>query len=189
MKTIYIDTETTGLNNRTCAIWQLAGIIKDGSVTEEFNFLIAPHEKADFTTFKYEDLKTPSKEVMLSYTPHTEIYKQFISLLDKYVDRYDSSDKFHVIGYNVQFDVDFLRNFFARNNDEYFGSWFWHPPIDVMYLASAVLAGERSLLPNFRLSSVYEYVFNETFPDAHDAMADIKATEKLLNELFRRLKS
>ena len=192
MKYLYIDTETTGLNPKTCAIHQLSGIVTADGLTEEFNLIMAPHDGAEisFSPHPYTDFVPPDPATFKDYPSQDDVYLEFKELLKKYVDPFDTTDKFQIIGYNVQFDMDFLRQWFIRNGDDFIGSFFWFPPIDVMYLASIVLAGERHLLPNFRLSTVYEYVF-PTDPkfDAHDALADIRATKKLLGALFNRLRS
>lgn len=62
----------------------------------------------------------------MAYPPMGEIYKQFVDLLSKYVDRYNKKDKFFLAGYNIaSFDNSFLRAWFIQNGDKYFGSWFW----------------------------------------------------------------
>lgn len=193
MKYLYVDTETTGLDRDKCAVWQVAGIVSADGQTEEFNFSMCPPSDAQIleVSHKFTDYQPPTWELLRTYPPHDTVYAQFSTLLSKYVDKYDKMDKFHMVGYNTQFDYDFLRKWFIQNGDDFFGSYFWFPPIDVMYLASIVLAGERHLLPNFRLSTLYNYLFPEEKEGLkfHDAFDDIKATKRILSVLFSRLKS
>ena len=84
--------------------------------------------------------------------------------------------------------MDFLRGWFDRNNESYFGSWFYFPPLDVMQIAAFQLLGKRHLMPNFQLTSVYEEIIGEPMIDAHDALVDIKATRILLNKILENQK-
>jgi DNA polymerase-3 subunit epsilon len=188
MKRIYIDVETTGRDFRTCAIHELAGMIQVGGEIETFNFKMRPKDGATYDIPEdHPYLKPIRPQDLVDYPDQREIYQQFKTLLGKYVDPYDKLDKFHVIGYNVNFDIDFLRQWFVDNGDQYFGSWVWFPPIDVMILASTALAPVRHELLNFKLTTVYQYLFGESFEDSHEALADIIATKRVLGEVFSRL--
>jgi DNA polymerase III subunit epsilon len=182
-KIIYIDTETTGLDREKCAITQLAGVIRVGDQEEEFNFFMAPHEGAEISE---EALQTQGKtlEEVKAYPDANVQYVAFCSLLAKYVNRFDKLDKFVLLGYNVGYDADMVRALFTRNGDNYFGSWFWTPPIDVMSIAAKALVAVRTTLPNFKLETVYRFLFpNEDKIEFHDAMADIAATRRIARVL------
>ena len=184
MKIIYIDTETTGLNPKTCAIIQLSGVIAVDGKQEEFDFHLKPHDYAEINTEIIERYGHPIQDIY-KYPTQDVVYKQFQELLSKYVNKFDKIDKFYFVGYNSSFDMDFMREWFARNGDSYFGSWFWFPSIDVMALAALFLVGKRHLLANMKLSTVYEYLFNEPLVNAHDSFADIQATRRVLNHIMK----
>lgn len=184
MKIIYIDTETTGLNPKTCAIIQLSGIIVADGKQEEFNLFLRPHEGAEVAQDIMGRYGHPLEDVLQYPDQHT-VYLSFTSLLSKYVDKFDRQDKFYFVGYNSSFDMDFMREWFARNDDVYFGSWFWFPSIDVMALAAFQLVGKRHLVPNMKLGTIYEYLFNEPLDNAHDSLADIQATRRILNHITK----
>lgn len=120
-KIIFIDTETGGVNPEKAALIQLSGIIRiDKKDVEKFNFYIKPFENSEVTEKALEvqgrtleDLKTDK------YVEEKEVYKQFINILDKYIDKYDRTDKFIVAGYNVRFDVDILKAFFQRHGNKF----------------------------------------------------------------------
>jgi len=186
MKIIYVDTETTGISTRSNALIQVAGTISADGKTEDFNFTMKPWEGAviDPGAMKVNGITNfeslPTEDV---------VFKEFLALLGRHVNRYDHNDKFQIIGYNIEFDVDFLRAWFKRNQDDFFSSWFWNPSLDVMTLAAWHLIGARPDLKNFKLGTVYEYFFGKPMIDAHDAFGDITATREILNEIFKRQKA
>jgi len=186
MKLMYIDVETTGLDREKDDIIQLAGIISANGQRETFNFNI--RSDVELSEGAYMAHRKTQEEIA-SYPSSSEIFPQFMELLSKHVKKYDRADKFFFIGYNAGFDMDFVREWFKKNDESYFGSWFHFPPLDVMQMANFHLIGKRHMMKNFRLTTVYEEIMGKTFPDAHDALADITATSELLDEIMRRQKS
>ena len=110
--------------------------------------------------------------------------------MSKYVDQYDKNDKFTIVGYNCTFDIGFLREFFRLNNDKYYGSWFSsYNMIDVHKLFTALrgsgLYPELEALENMKLETVANHYGIEI--QAHDALSDIYATEKLYDIFIEQL--
>lgn len=182
-KLIYIDTETTGLDPKVSAITQLSGVIRNGDAIEEFNFFMRPHPSA--VVYKEAlEVQGRTEEEVNAFPPDSIAYADFIALLERHCKKYDKQDKFFFIGFNAKFDADFIREWFLRNNDKYFGSWFWNPPIDVMTIAAFALMDRRQEMPNFKLKTVYEMLYpDDTEIKFHDAMDDIKATRRILRDL------
>lgn len=185
MKLIYIDVETTGLDAANNSIVQLAGIIEiDGVVKEEFDIRITPlehHSLVDENVLAYIGINKEQIYESGDYIPHTEGYKKFKHILEKYVNPMDRSDKFYFVGYNCHsFDTQFIRSLFGRNDDPYFGSYFWNPSIDVMLLAAFAAMGQRFNLPNFKLMTVAMSLGIDVDEDqAHDALYDVRITRAL----------
>lgn len=183
MKYIYLDTETSGLNPLKHSIIQLSGLIEiDGQVVEEFDFRLQPSEgetvsqpSLDICNITIEDLRTFPKPNL--------VYNQFISLLSKYVDRYNKEDKFFLIGYNSRFDDEFLRSFFLKNDDEYYGSWFWWPTIDVAVLAAILTKEHRHKFPNYKLGTLAQYFKIDIDGELHNSLTDCKITRALYKAL------
>lgn len=183
---IFIDTETGG-TEKEHALLQLAGIVVEetGSileVKEEFNFFIQP-----FPDDKVEDsalsVNHISREQLSTFLTPREGYYKFNSILSKYCDKYNKLDKMFFVGYNSPFDSGFVRRFFEKNGDNYYGSWFWTPDIDVMRQAAWLLKDQRHLLPNFKQETVAKYLGIEIEGDLHDALTDIKVTMKIYQKL------
>ena len=184
-KIIFIDTETGGVNPEKAALIQLSGIIRiDKKDVEKFNFYIKPFENSEVTEKALEvqgrtleDLKTDK------YVEEKEVYKQFINLLDKYIDKYDRTDKFIVAGYNVRFDVDILKVFFQRHGNNFLFSYLDSSMLDPLYSIRLLQIAEiLPVLENNKLETWCKHFGIEL--KAHDSLEDIEATKKLIGKLI-----
>ena len=183
MKLVFFDLETTGTNPGKHGIHQISGqIVIDGVIKETFDFHVQPNPKA---LIEDEALKVGNVtcEQILAYPPMQQVYQEFVSMLGKYVDKFNKKDKFFLVGYNnAAFDNQFLRGFFLQNGDVYFRSWFWANSIDVMVLASAYLATRRPDMENFKLSTVARTLGVDVQSESlHDAMYDIELTKAVFD--------
>lgn len=181
MKLLFFDIETTGVMHWRNGIHQISGCIEiDGEVQEYFDYRVCPNPSC---TISDEALAVSNltKDIVLSYPPMKEVYDHFVGMLGKYVDKYDKSDKFFLVGYNnASFDNQFLRAFFVQNGDNYFGSWFWSSSLDVMILAGEYLKDRRHLMVDFKLTTVAKFLgidVDET--KLHDAVYDINITREI----------
>lgn len=188
IKYLWVDTETTGWEPKTCGLLQVSGYVEiDSEIRETFDFKMKPHTGAQWMQEAVDKTKiTP--EIAAEFDEPSLVFAQFNSILEKYVDRFDKQDKFFLIGYNVKFDEDFLREWFIREakterDAQYgngFGAFFWTPSIDVMNYAAVRTMSSRHNFPSFRLGPVCRTLgieFNEE--DAHNAMFDIEKTREL----------
>jgi len=177
-KVIYFDTETTGLDPVKNDIIQLACIIEiDNQVVDEFEFKIKPF---DFQNISQEalDVHGYTLEMLREFPGPDIIYNQLIAKLSKYIDRYDKNDKFIPAGFNVKFDMDFLKQFFIKNQDVYFGSYFSYRFVDPLYFIYFLNYCNTINLPNYKLITVCEHYGIGI--SAHDALSDIRATRQLI---------
>jgi DNA polymerase-3 subunit epsilon len=139
MKVLYFDVETSGLDPIKNDIFTIGGIIEiNGEVKEEFYFEIQP--------FSYENISQQALDVnglkiddIKKYMTPQEGYKKIISIFSKYINKYNKSDKFTCIGHNVKFDIDFLTQFFLKNNDTYLGSFIDYHFLDTMVILNTML--------------------------------------------------
>lgn len=187
-KLFFYDLETTGTNPGRNGIHQISGeIVIDGKSLETFDFKVQPNPKAQI-----EDAALAvggvTLEQIMAYPPMGQIYTQLVTMLAKYVNKYDKTDKFHLVGYNNRgFDDNFFRGFFLQNGDNYFGSWFWADSIDVLVLASTFLADRRAELPNFKLATVADFLgIDTTAGKLHDASFDIYVTKAVFDFIMSK---
>jgi DNA polymerase-3 subunit epsilon len=180
-KLMFYDTETTGTFYKWNAIHQIAGIIDiDGEIKETFEFKVRPHEKATIDE-KALQVSGVTKEEIMAYPEMDVVYKQLVEILGRYVDKFDRSDKFFLCGYNnSSFDDEFLRAFFWRCGDRFFGSWFWSHALDVIVLAGQLLKNVRHTMPNFKLQTVAEQLgISIDTTKIHNAIYDCERTRDM----------
>lgn len=181
MKIIYIDTETTGLDPELHDIWQLSGIIEiDGNVMREFDYRIRP---VNFDSITDEALRVGgiTREELKGFPDARAVLMAFRSVLGMYVDPYDKRDKFTFCGFNATFDDDMCRAWFRKCGDNYYGSFFWWPVVDVAGLAHMKLMqmGMRQTMPNFKLGTVAEALGITAEGELHNALTDIRLTRAI----------
>lgn len=180
-KIFWFDVETTGLDPVKHDIVQLAYLIEiDGKIIESANLLMQPF---DYSTICQESLDIHGRTIdeIKNYPNPRSVYAELISVLEKYVDRYNRSDKFHHAGYNSKFDLDFLKQFFVKNKDVYFGSWFNYRAIDPLTLLHVLDGLDKVSIPNYKLETVCKYF--DIPINAHDALSDITATRALTKHI------
>ena len=184
-KIIFIDTETGGVNPEKAALIQLSGIIRiDKKDVEKFNFYIKPFENSEVTEKALEVQGRTLEELKTDkYVEEKEVYKQFVNLLDKYIDKYDRTDKFIVAGYNVRFDVDILKAFFQRHGNNFLFSYLDSSMLDPLYSIRLLQIAEvLPVLENNKLETWCKHFGIEL--KAHDSLEDIEATKKLIGKLI-----
>jgi DNA polymerase III alpha subunit (gram-positive type) len=191
-KLCFIDVETTGLDLKTHNIFQISARITDSRAKEVL-------DKIDLTfrpfTMEAEqealDLHGWSLEKMAELQMSSEqAYREFVSWLERHVDRFNKQDKLHFVAYNAKFDADWVRSWFGKHNDFYYGSYFWNPPICVMIGAAWFTQRVRGAFGNFKLGTLCqaaELGWDEA--GAHDAGYDIDKTIELYRYLNENLVS
>ncbi len=183
MKTVFFDCETSGTDDKKNGILQLAGEIEmNEKVVETFDYFMQlfPGQEIEDSALKANGIK---REDIPGFGLPQDVYVQFTSLLVKYIDKYDRADKFTLIGYNSRFDDGFLRQWFANNNDKYYGSYFHWPSIDVSNMVAVKYREYRHRFDNFQLMTVAKklniYV-NEK--KAHNALYDADITKRIFKK-------
>jgi len=178
-KILYFDTETSGVKSHENALLQIGMIVEiDGVEKETKQINIQPHKDdvIEEGALKVNGLK---REDFPSFTPPAKALREIQTFLKKYVNPYQKSDKFIPAGYHISFDIKFLRSFFFKNGDKFFGSFFHKETIDPMEEMRKLYNTGEIDTPNYKLTSVCEY-FNIDLDKAHDALSDIIATKALI---------
>ena len=175
-----------GLDAKENDILTIAGIVEiDGEVKEEFYFETQP--------FDYDNISKEALEInglnleqIKTFSMPKEVYRKLIKIFSKYINRYNKSDKFTVCGHNVRFDLDFLSEFWKKNNDKYFGSWFDYHCIDTVQILQLMQFKKAIEIENCKLVTASQK-FGIDLLNAHNSLADIKATRELFYKLIDRI--
>jgi len=179
---VYLDTETTGVDLKLHHVHQIGGIISthDFQILEKFNICFSPFSVENASPEALTKTRMTVDELSSRPLTYRDGHAQLKAILSKHINQYDKTDKAHLIGFRTEFDVGFLRKLFDSCGDNYFGSWFWNPAVDLMSVSAWLLGDVRGVLPNFKLETVCraaELEWDET--KAHDAMYDIEKTLEL----------
>ncbi len=187
IKEIFLDVETTGLDEKQHAIHQLSfGVYIDGQLKEMVDIQMRPFDGALIEQSAL-DLKQLTYDQIMAYPPMMDGYIKLIGTMGKYVNKFDKSDKFFFYAYNANFDNKFIRVLFDRCGDKFYGSWFWVPHIDIMSLAAEKLKHVRHEMPNFQLMTVAKQLGIEIDPSkAHDSLYDIEISKLVYNKSIEK---
>jgi len=184
IKKCFCDLETSGLDPKKNGIIELAMIFEVEHLIKEFTLKMNLFPKDEIKEEALKINKTSREEIFKQMTPK-KAYEKIIQELSKYVDKYNKKDKFFFIGYNAPFDMNFLREFFLKNGDNYFGSFFFYPPLDVMSLSAFYLMEERSQMKNFKLMTVASTLeFDVKREKLHGALYDIQITKQIFSKIM-----
>lgn len=186
IKIFSFDTETSGLDPKKNGIHQIAGrIYVDYKLKKEFyqDVKLIPGDEYSKEALAVSH-KTPEDIVSDSHCDGSKMYQALIKALSAHCDKFNKADKYFVLGYNVNFDTDFVRQFFAKNGDNYYGSWFWSANLDVMVLAQQHLIHDRHKMANFQLGTVANHLGIEVIEDnLHNAMGDVNLHESIYEKI------
>lgn len=175
---LFIDTETTGMDPKLDSIIQLSGFLRiNGKEVETFNWKIRPYH---INPISLEATKVHgiSNEEAQNFPGAGVAFKEFREMLEKY--NIGGKNKVFIVGYNIQFDINMLYGLFDTFGGFNLWNYAYTPGVDVMQMALIPLSRFRDKMRNFKLEYIYNFLFNESFK-AHDAMADIRSTERIFD--------
>ncbi len=184
IKKCFIDLETTGLDPNLNGILEIAIITRiPGQQDQSFqtfikpikNDLIVPAALA-VNKIRFEDAE--------KFPESAKVHNDLTNFLGQFVNKFDPEDKFIFVAYNANFDYQFLRSFFVKCDDKYFGSLFFYPPLDIMQIAFKHLLNVRHKMPNFKQVTVApELGIEIDLKKAHGAMYDVEIVRKIHDTL------
>ena len=185
MKLFLFDLETTGTDAVKNGIHQISGkIIIDGTVRQTFDFKVRPKDGAEYDPDALAVGKV-TEEQLKAYPSMQEVFPQVVAMLDQYVNKFNKSDKFYLLGFNnSHFDNGMFRQWFLDNGFKYFGSYFWSNSFDCMVLATPLLCDRRAAMKDFKQSTVAEALGVYVDPaKLHDASYDIELCQAIYDKV------
>lgn len=188
MKVLWLDTETTGTDPSAHEIHQLACLMEiDKKIVGAFEDRIRP-TNMDAVSDEALEVSGTTREQLAGFAPAVVVYRKFSAWLGDYIDKYNRSDKAYPGGYNVGFDTDFVRRFFERNGDMYWGSWCNHRNLDALPLARMLDFYGMLKTENLKLATVCD-AYGIELEHAHDALNDVRAARNLWYTMTRRVEN
>lgn len=187
MKELWLDVETTGTDPIRHGIIQIAMIaVVDGEEHEfERKISIFTQDEIDPEALRANGT---DPQILPTYTRPRRVHEELLEWLGRYVDKYDRNDKFTPGGYNAdRFDLPFLQSWFKKCHDKWFGSWMNYMVIDPYAIAKFMRWTGRLDLPNYQLATVCAAFDIPLGDDAHDALADVRATRMLAERMKEEL--
>lgn len=204
-KVLFLDLETTGLDASKHGIIQIAMLMEiDGKIEGELFLDVQPfpddwitlNDVADFIQWKnigFCDEATEDRviepsgikliDIANKHLPPKQVHKIILAFLNDYISKFDKTDKAYLAGYNVQFDRNFISQFFKKCGDNYLGSYLNWKCLDPLYLLWQMDADGEISLENYKLETACKHFGVELI--AHNALSDVKGTY----ELYRKLRA
>jgi len=180
-KLIFIDVETTGRVAADASIWSLSYIIDiDGVEKERGTLKMCPTTEFEDRALEIAN-ESHTLEEILGFPKQEDQFIKFKVILNRYINQFDTKDKFLFAGYNSKFDEEFVRDWFTKNKDTYYGSWFYNGTLDIMALCAYTLQSHRHKLPNFQLGTIAKLFQIDI--EAHQSESDVNATYEIYKDL------
>lgn len=189
MRFLWLDTETTGIEVADSAAFELAFILVDGgNVVCERCFFLNPLSE----TIKYHEeagkVHGYSEQDIRSFPDEREQMPKIASFLAEARELWQKdgskSEKLVIAGYNVEFDIKHLKALLERNGykfEDYFSSIIADVFVQVK---RAGMQKALPYLPDRKLKTVAKHL-GVNLENAHDALADIKATREVAGKLYK----
>jgi DNA polymerase-3 subunit epsilon len=190
-KLLFVDTETTGLNEVINEPHQIAFIIEiNDNVVREEVFYAQPVNWNKIST-KALEVSNMTLDKIKDYPPSRVSYTQINHLLRKFVDPYDREDKFTAVGQNVRFDMKMLDQWYRKHGNNYFYSLVDSKnELDILEMTKTLRClGILPYMENNKLLTVCA-VLKIPMENAHDALCDIRCTREIFiryNRVFKEL--
>ena len=163
-----VDLETTGLSPAADVIIEVAAFkYKNNELTDKYTTLIKPIDKDTGTVIHIDDFVTNLTGITNEMVSTAPTFKEISK------DLYDFLSKEVIVGHNVNFDVNFLRENFLSLDMPFPNNY-----VDTLRLARRLFPE----LPHHRLSDLSDH-FGLKGVD-HRAVGDVKMTKEVL-EIFR----
>jgi DNA polymerase-3 subunit epsilon len=183
-KWLWFDTETTGIDHKKNSLLQIACIVEiDKKVEEIFNIKCRPIPGQEISEEALKVNNLTIEEINSWPLP----YKLYIDLkekFEKYIDKFDRSDKFIIAGHNITFDYNFLDSFFRNLGDDYLGSYLdTRARIDTKEVANFLKIMGKLKVEDIKLKTLCNYFNIQINP--HEALSDIISNRKVFIEMLR----
>jgi DNA polymerase III epsilon subunit-like protein len=188
MKFCFLDLETTGTDIVLHEVVQISAVFENSETgkTADRKWDVRPRKADCPATYDQGALEITGMTVdqIKGFPDPDAVYTSVSDTFKRSVDKYNPKDKMFFVGYFSKFDYDFLREWFRLSGDEFFGSYFWYPYIDVAQIAALALMSVRHKMKDFKLATVCRELGVEVdTSQTHDSLYDAKLCWRLYHGL------
>lgn len=170
-KYVLVDIETTGLFSQYDEIIEISAIrIEDNKIVNSFSELIKPYN--EISTF-IENLTGITNEMVKNARRIKDVLKSFLSFIN---------EEDILIGYNFNFDINFLYDSILENLKTYFSNDF----IDVLRFSRLLI---RENVKNCKLKTIanfYDIDYSKAHRGKEDCIITFEVFKKLQNEAINQ---
>jgi DNA polymerase III epsilon subunit-like protein len=183
-KRFWVDVETTGFDTRRHFAFQMSYLIEENNAVLHRRTLEMRPDRYDSYEFskEAENVHGYSREQIILFQPEREVLTALIDDLRVY-----GKKRLTLTGYNINFDIRFLKAMFDRgsggNPNNSFYKYFDYMSCDILQFVQAYRIGGIIDLPHIDLESVCRYFGIDT-ADAHHSMADILNTKAVFDKMI-----
>lgn len=161
---IMLDIETTGYSADWDSILEIGALkIKNGTIVDSFQSFVAYEDKIPE---EITELTGITNEMLNGAPAPADAIKDFLDFLGDNI----------IVGYNVNFDINFLYD----NSEKYLGRIIRNDFIDCMRIARKLFPDEA----HHRLSDMVR-ILNVSTASSHRAIADCESTKEVFEKLHR----
>ena len=172
------DTETTGFSARNRLVQLARQLYRDEKLVEEKCFIVKPY-KFTIPRQVVEIHGITTEIAMEKGLPLRTVLRHFLKALNL-------SD--YIIGHNVEYDIKVVHDEFYRMRIP--NTLMAKKKIDTMKVSVNYVklppAKDFTYYKYPKLKELYRFLFGRDFENAHNALADVKATAECFFELRRR---
>jgi DNA polymerase III epsilon subunit-like protein len=183
-KRFWIDVETTGFNTKRHFAFQMSYLIEENNAILYKRTLEMRPDIYDQYEFSKgaENVHGYSREQIVLFQPERAAFAALIDDLRLY-----GKKRLTLTGYNINFDIRFLKAMFERCSDEKstgsFYEYFDYMSCDILQFVQAYRIGGIIDLQHIDLESVCRY-FGISIADAHHSMTDILNTKAVFDKMI-----
>ena len=179
---LWLDTETTGLDPNKNFLIQLSYInTLDNQIRYDNDLYMRPQY---IEKFEIEQSALDKNKITVEQIKNFELEEKQIKVFLN--DLTTSGNKYYLAGYNVKFDIEFLKALFARHNYT-ITNYFNYLYLDVLQLVINLKLAGKINPENCKLGTILQY-FNliKDIDSLHNAKQDILCTKILYDFLISK---
>lgn len=182
---LFFDFETGGLDAKKNPILSMGYIVDIGGVEQESGIVYMrpfPHQKIESEALRVNGF---TEEQTATFPEPTEALQKLCGGLAAYVDCYTPETRLLPVGFNSHFDFSFLMEWHIRSGLGRQGifSYVHSFHLDVRQIYCMLFAHREAELTQRRTLAALCEEYSIRLENAHDALADVRATRELFYTL------